>query len=153
MATEALSFTTHKFYELEVDALYTMLQLRTEVFAVEQQCIFNDLDGKDRSALHVLGRDAAGHIVATARILPPQDGHPAHIGRVTTALSHRGGGHGKALMLHALQATRTAYPGAVEINAQSRLERFYAGFGFVVTGAQFLEDGILHTPMLLAAAA
>ena len=145
-----ISFTCVPFDGLTSQQLYDMLQLRSEVFVVEQDCAYLDLDGQDQHALHVLGlRDDA--IVATARILPPGERHPhVSIGRVVTASTVRGEGAGRALMEAALRATMAHFGEGtrVALSAQSYLLPFYTSLGFKVTSDEYLEDDIPHTDML-----
>lgn len=133
-----------RFDELDSRTLYAILRLRAAVFVVEQECAFNDLDGRDDEpgTRHVwIERD--DDVVAYLRVLEELGGG-ARIGRVVTALHARGQRLGHALMEAALAplAGRT-----VVLDAQSRLVPWYQRLGFVVSGADFVEDGILHTPM------
>lgn len=142
-----------RFESLTVMELYGLLQLRAQVFVVEQQCIYQDVDGHDPLALHLLGL-RSGRLVACARILPPGVTFAeVSIGRVVTAPAVRGDGLGRALMLQALDACAEAFPGQpVRIGAQSHLQRFYAGLGFVTASSPYDEDGIEHVEMLLSPA-
>ena len=132
--------------ELPASALYGILRLRAEVFVVEQDCAYLDPDGRDLepSTRHLWIEDG-GTVVAALRVLQEEDG-AASIGRVVTAPSHRSRGLAAQLLRTAL-ATTTARP--VRINAQSHLARWYGGFGFEVSGEEFVEDGIPHVPMAL----
>jgi ElaA protein len=130
--------------ELDPATLYRILQLRTNVFVVEQDCAYPELDGRDLepSARHLwIERDAT--VLATLRLLRDPDGR-ARIGRVATAMSARGAGHAAELMTRALELA-----GDVEVvlEAQSYLEGWYARFGFLRAGAEYVEDGIPHVPM------
>ncbi len=140
------------FAELSIDELYESLALRQRVFVVEQSCPFFDCDGKDRAALHLLGRDDGGSLLAYARLLPPGVGYgEAAISRVVTAPEVRRSGFGRALMREAIARTRSAFgPGPIRIGAQRYLERFYGDLGFHVAGEPYVEDGIPHVEMLLA---
>ncbi len=140
---------------LDRDTLYAVVMLRERVFVVEQACAFQDADGADRDALHLLGRSADGKLVAYARMFPPgMLKELASIGRVVVAPESRSGGLGRVLMIEAIAATRAAFgPGAIWIGAQERLERFYTSLGFVKSGSAYDEDGIMHMPMILAPAA
>jgi ElaA protein len=135
------TFTAKAFDELSVHELYDLLQLRIQVFAVEQNCVYQDLDGIDLRAQHLMGR-AGGEIVACARWFE----HPRGLalGRIVTKLSHRRTGLGRALMRAALEriGERT-----IVMHAQSYLEAFYRSFGFEVEGEPFSEDGIPHLLM------
>jgi ElaA protein len=145
----SLSVGWQTFSELSTSDLYAALSLRQAVFVVEQDCAFLDADGFDAVAVHGLGRDGAGHLVAVARILPPGTKHPLpSIGRVAVATHVRGSGHGRSMMAEALSEVQRRYPGSpVQIDAQAHLERFYASFGFMRTGKPFDEDGIPHVSM------
>lgn len=127
--------------------LYGILRLRSEVFVVEQTCVYLDPDGRDLEpgARQVWVEDDDGSIVGCARVLPEIEG--SSIGRVVTDPAQRRAGLGATLMEHALGLA--ARP--TRINAQSHLAAWYAGFGFVVDGFEFIEDGIPHTPMVRAA--
>lgn len=146
-----LSWHTRLFDALGSAELYELLQLRSEVFVVEQTCAFQDLDGADAQALHLLGRaTAGGALVAYARCFGPGVKFAqASIGRVATRHSARGGGLGHVLIRQAKTALCAQWgPQPIRIGAQARLERFYAVHGFVVASAPYLEDGIDHIEML-----
>ena len=145
-----LAWSSVAWSALDRDTLYAMIMLRERVFVVEQACAFQDADGVDPGALHLLGRDDA-KLVAYARIFGPGAlKELAVIGRVVVAPEARSGGLGRTLMREAIAATHTAFgPGAIWIGAQQRLERFYGALGFVVSGPSYDEDGILHVPMIL----
>lgn len=137
------------FDHLDSHSLYRLLRLRTQVFVVEQNCPYQDIDGKDFEAWHVLGF-LGGELVAVARILPPSqiDG-AVSIGRVVTHPENRGHGLGAALMLRAVAESEKRFPDAtLRLDAQAHLESFYGRFGFVACGDIFLEDGIEHLAML-----
>ncbi|MFG6468905.1 GNAT family N-acetyltransferase [Roseateles sp. BYS87W] len=139
------------FADLGVEALYDLLALRSEVFVVEQQCIFQDIDGLDRHTWHLLGRQSDGTLGAYARLIPPGlKGADALIGRVVTAPSARGNGSGRALMTEALAACERLWPGhPLTLHAQAHLQGFYASFGFTPVGDTYMEDGIAHIEMRL----
>jgi ElaA protein len=129
--------------EIDPRTLYRILALRSEVFVVEQDCVYLDLDGRDLEpdARQVwIERD--GTVIATLRLLRDRD--CARIGRVVTAPSERGGGIAANLMTRALEL---AGPVDVVLDAQAHLADWYARFGFVRDGAEFVEDGIRHVPM------
>jgi ElaA protein len=135
--------------DLTAAQLYGLLRLRAEVFVVEQACVYLDPDGRDLepATRHLWVEDGDGDVVACLRVLDePADGS-ASIGRVVTAPSARSRGLAAALVQRAL-APPTPRP--VRINAQSHLVDWYARFGFVVDGDEFVEDGIAHTPMVVA---
>lgn len=134
---------TASFAELDPLTAYRLWALRSEVFVVEQDCPYLDLDGRDLepSARHLWVEDD-GAPVATLRLL--DDGDVLRIGRVATAGAARGRGHAARLVRAALAL---AGERAVVLDAQSHLVDWYAGFGFAPSGRGFLEDGIPHTPM------
>lgn len=149
MAT--LRFTRCSFNELTTAELYTILQLRAEVFVVEQQCPYQDLDNKDLQAYHLCGwMDET--LVAYARLLPAGVSYPdaSSIGRVVSKPSFRTRGLGKQLMEEAIRQTEALFPGfPITISAQHYLLRFYESFGFKARGDVYLEDDIPHQEMIL----
>ncbi len=139
-----------RFHALAVDDLYDALALRSQVFVVEQNCVFLDADGADSSSGHLLGRDAAGVLQAYLRVVDPgvKYAEPS-LGRVITAAQTRGTGLGRELVAQGVSRCTAAWPGqAIRIGAQSRLEAFYGAFGFVREGADYIEDGIPHCEMV-----
>jgi ElaA protein len=144
------------FGELSASELYGLLQLRAEVFVVEQSCAFQDLDGRDEQALHLLGEapDEQGHtrLLAYARLLPAGTTfNEASIGRVVTAASTRGSGLGHTLMQQAIQTLHQTWgPQAIRIGAQAHLQAFYGRHRFEPDGDIYVEDGIDHIEMLLS---
>jgi ElaA protein len=139
-----------RFGQLGVDDLYDALALRERVFVVEQNCPYQDADGLDRHAWHLLGRDAAGTLQAVLRVVDP--GHKytePSIGRVVTAPEARGTGLGRVLMVEGVQRCTAAWPGqGIRISAQAHLQRFYGSLGFEATGEPYLEDDIPHVEMV-----
>ncbi len=133
---------TAAFAELDREALYELLQLRSEVFVVEQDCAFLDLDGRDTepNAIH-LWLDRDGRMVGYARILLGPD--DTELGRIVTPLDQRGTGLGARLMREAM----ARIDGPIRLKAQARLAEWYERFGFEVVDQPFLEDGIPHVPM------
>ncbi len=138
------------FDELDATLLYAILRLRSDIFVVEQQCPYPELDGRDiePATRHLwLGpTDDPSDVRSYLRILGESDGS-ARIGRVCTAPSARGTGLGRRLMATALSRVDRR---PVVLDAQSYLVGFYASFGFEVSGAEYVEDGIAHTPMRLS---
>ena len=130
--------------------LHDLLALRSAVFVVEQACAFQDIDGLDPQAVHVLGHDEQGQLQASARCFPPGVAYAeASIGRVVTAPTARGTGLGHVLMRQALACVQAQWgQQAVRIGAQAHLQAFYASHGFVSEGEPYLEDGIWHVHML-----
>ena len=133
-------------------ALHRILRVRQEVFAIEQNCIYLDADAADESSWHLAAWGPALTLMAYARIVDPGVKYTeASIGRVITPSAARGRGLGRELVGRAVAQANAAYPGSgIRISAQSRLEAFYASFGFVVASEPYLEDGIWHTEMLRA---
>lgn len=141
------------FDELTTRELYDMLQLRSEVFVVEQACLFQDMDGADQEAMHLLGT-VDGQLAAYARCFAAGVKFPeASIGRVITRDTLRGGGAGHVLMREAVTSVLAHWgPQAIRIGAQARLEKFYMQHGFLDAGVPYMEDGIAHIEMVRAAA-
>ena len=133
-----------RFDELSTATLYGLLQLRSEVFVVEQACAYGDLDGRDRepTTRHLWIEDD-GAVVAYLRLL--DDAGVLRIGRVATAATHRNQGLAARLVTAALASTG----GPVVLHAQSYLTAWYETFGFRITGPEFDDDGIPHVPMRL----
>ena len=133
-----------RFADLDAATLYGILQLRCDVFVIEQQCLYRDLDGRDTEidAWHYWIADA-GEIVATLRLLGEGDG--SRIGRVATRPHVRGKGMAARLMRAALEDARRP----VRLDAQAGMQGWYEQFGFVLSGREFDDAGIAHVPMLL----
>ncbi len=145
-----MKFTLQNFEELNKIQLYELMRLRSEVFVVEQNCPYQDLDNLDQKSLHVCG-SINNELLAYARILPPKLYYPeAAIGRVVTAKKIRMEGAGKEIMKHTIEKTFALFPKAnIRIMAQCYLKKFYTDFGFTAEGAEFLEDDIPHVEMVL----
>ncbi len=137
-----------RFVELDALTLYLLLRLRVDVFVVEQQCPYVELDGRDvePDTLHAWLPDDSGEPLAYLRVLRDGPG-PRRIGRVATAQRARGRGLGRTLVRRALDEC-AAEP--VVLDAQAHLLRWYERLGFVRDGDDFIEDGIPHVPMRLA---
>ncbi|HWF58617.1 MAG TPA: GNAT family N-acetyltransferase [Candidatus Dormibacteraeota bacterium] len=130
---------------LDARTFHDMVRLRLDTFIVEQHCAYPELDGRDiLPTTQHLWVERDGDVASYLRMYPGDEG-ATWIGRVVTAPTHRGRGLGSVLMRHALGRA----PRPVRISAQSRLEPWYAGFGFQRCGPDFLEDGMPHTPMRL----
>jgi ElaA protein len=140
------------FSELSAAELYAALRLRAEVFVVEQNCVFQDLDGQDPGCEHLLDYEGEA-LVGYLRLMPPGLKYDLpSIGRVVTAKSARGTGRGKLLFAEGVRRLREKYPGReARISAQAYLRSFYEAFGFAIDGAEYLDDGIPHVDMLLPA--
>jgi ElaA protein len=137
------------FQELTTDELYNLLQLRSEVFVIEQDCVYQDLDGKDKEALHIIGvKDE--NIVAYTRTFKPGDYFDyASIGRVVVKENERQFKYGYDIMEASINAIKTQYnETTIKISAQTYLKRFYNNLEFKVIGEEYLEDGIPHINMI-----
>jgi ElaA protein len=141
-----------RFSELSPEDLYAVVRLREEVFVVEQQCAYQDADGRDPQAWHLLGwSDGVNRtLIAYARIFEPGVRYTEpSIGRVVTAPEVRGTRVGKALMAESMRRLERLAPGqTIKIAAQRRLEKFYTELGFRTVSAPYEEDGIIHVDML-----
>lgn len=149
-ATEpGVTLRRSRFADLTPGLLYDLLRLRVDVFVVEQECPYPELDGRDTEpTTQHLWVDVDGDVAATIRVLQGTAEDPGcyAIGRVCTATGHRGAGHAAALMVEAL---RVLGDGArVRLGAQAHLQAWYERFGFVRSGPDYDEDGILHLPMV-----
>lgn len=142
-----MEFAVKTFEELTMEELYEILQLRVSVFVVEQQCPYQELDGKDQEALHVFCRDSKG-IQAYLRILKPGVSFAeASLGRVFTR--QRGTGLGARLLQEGIRVARERlHAHALRIEAQTYARGFYEKAGFRQVSEEFLEDGIPHIQML-----
>lgn len=149
MSTAALDWKLSALDALTVPEVYAMLQLRSEVFVIEQNCIFADMDGLDDRALHLLGTQG-GQLVAYARLFPAGVAFAeASIGRVVTRMSARGGGLGHVLIKQAITAVHSQWGlQPIRIGAQARLKAYYSQHGFVDVGVPYIEDGIDHIEMV-----
>jgi ElaA protein len=137
------------FEDLDPRTAYALWRLRAEVFVVEQQCVYQDLDGRDLEpgTRHVWAALRQGDPVGYLRVL--DDGEHVRIGRVLVAASHRGRGLADRLMSSAIELVGSR---ASALDAQSHLADWYTRFGYARDGDDFLEDGIPHTPMRRSAA-
>ncbi|WP_033370736.1 GNAT family N-acetyltransferase [Hymenobacter norwichensis] len=144
-----LTWITKPFEALTLTELYALLQLRAEVFVVEQSCAFQDLDGQDQAATHLLGYTEAGELAAYTRLFEAGISYPeASIGRVVTSPKFRRYGLGRALMEQSIKAIETLFgPQPIQIGAQHYLKEFYESFGFRQHDEGYLEDGIPHIHM------
>ena len=141
-----MEFTTKHFTQLSTDELYELLKLRSAVFVVEQTCIYQDIDGKDKDAFHVFAKDENGAIKACLRFFE-KDADTAYMGRVITV--DRGTGMGAKLLKAGIEAVKAnTDKKQIYLEAQSYAVGFYEKAGFVVIGEEFDEDGIPHKPMM-----
>jgi ElaA protein len=136
------------FEALSTTELHFVLQLRAEVFIVEQNCVYQDIDGKDSKALHLLGK-FDGKIVAYARLFKSGDYFEnASIGRVVIAADYRDKKWGHEMMQQAIKGIETHFnENKITISAQLYLQKFYESHGFVQTSEMYLEDDIPHIQM------
>jgi ElaA protein len=141
-------FKIKRFNELSAFELYQILQLRLEVFVVEQNCVYQDVDGKDAKAIHVFTQEDA-EVAAYCRLFAPGDYFEnASIGRVVIGQKYRDRKWGHAMMKTAIDAVSAIWQtSAITISAQLYLKKFYESHGFVQDGGQYLEDGIPHIRM------
>ena len=147
-----LSYIIKPYTDLSKDELYKILKLRQEVFVVEQNCPYLDVDGMDQRAIHVLGIDKENNIGAYARIIHNVENRSEEIkiGRVLTSESFRGKGIGRSLMKETIQYSKQRWPAKnIVLSAQSYLLNFYQSLGFKKVGSEYLEDGIPHRAMIL----
>ncbi len=142
-------FVAKTFKQLTTTELYEILQLRSQIFVVEQTCIYQDLDGKDLKAIHILGRKK-GALVAYSRLFKADDYlEHASIGRVAVKEGERQHGYGLSLMKASIQEIEDRFhENTIVISAQTYLKKFYNALGFKEVGEGYLEDGIPHIKML-----
>ncbi len=148
LVAQRLDWTLAAWDDLSTRQLHDLLQLRSEVFVVEQNCVFQDIDGADPQALHLLGSHG-GQLLAYARCFPPGVKFvEASIGRVVTRPAARGGGLGHVLIDQAVAAVTQQWGAQpIRIGAQARLVGYYSQHGFVDDGKPYVEDGIDHLEM------
>ena len=146
---EEIKWELKKFKELAVEELYDILRLRSEVFVVEQNCVFLDMDNRDHESYHLQGR-AEGNLIVYVRILPPGLAYDEpSIGRVVSSPSYRGKGAGIELMKTAIKETRRLFGNlSIMIGAQLYLKQFYENLGFNKCSEIYLEDDIDHIKMI-----
>lgn len=143
----SITFHKKRFHELTVNELYELLRVRSEVFVVEQNCVYQDLDGDDQQSMH-LWMENDGHLVAMCRICPAGvHMQNVSIGRMIT--TQRGKGYGKQLMRYAIDTAHTELNAPfIEIEAQEYAKKFYEGVGFEQASESFSLDGIPHIKMI-----
>lgn len=145
-----ISWTIKSFEQLSSNELYKILQLRINVFMLEQNCLYPECDDKDIHANHIFALDH-DKVIAYARILPPNISYSdASIGRVIVSDQYRGQKLGYQLMHKAIEKLNTDFPSSnIRISAQAHLKSFYENVGFVKVSDPYLEDGIPHIEMVL----
>ncbi len=145
-------FQFKTFDQLELKEMYRLLQLRQEVFIVEQDCPYLDADGVDLVSYHVIGRNENNEIIAHTRLVPVGTSYSkyASIGRVVTSINARNQGAGRQLMEYSIKTCHQLFPQKpIKISAQTYLLTFYESLGFEAIGEGYLEDGIPHKAMIL----
>lgn len=145
-----LNWVFKKFDELTTAELYAVMQLRNEVFVVEQNCVYQDADDKDQPSVHLCGWNGA-KLVAYTRIIPQEISYTeASIGRVVTSPAYRNTGAGRQLMKESIRRCCSEFNcTAIKIGAQVYLTAFYQSLGFIQCSSEYLEDGIPHIEMIL----
>lgn len=148
-AMKKITWHCKHFKDLSNEELYKIFHLRLSVFVVEQNCPYQDADGKDLKCFHLWG-DQKGKMIAYARIVPANVSYKEpSIGRVVTSTKERKTGAGKILMGKSMEFIRKEFGNVpVRIGAQAYLQKFYESFGFVREGDEYDEDGIPHIIML-----
>jgi len=143
-----LKWKIKRFEALSVTELYKLMQLRSEVFVVEQNCVYQDIDGKDVKAVHLIGEDQ-GETVAYCRLFKPKDYFSeASIGRVVVKATYRDKKIGHSLMKEAITIVNSEFNQTkITISAQLYLKKFYESHGFIQTSEMYLEDDIPHIEM------
>ena len=138
-----------KFSELSIEELYQILRLRSEVFVVEQNCVYQDLDNKDQISVHIFIKEK-NEIVAYTRIFKSGDYYKnPSIGRVVVSKKKRGKELGKKIMIFSIDYIKENLKSdKIELSAQKYLDKFYKDLGFYKIGEDYLEDGIPHQRML-----
>lgn len=154
-STERIRWRCCRFEELGVQELERIYRARQQVFNIEQDCVYLDVDGVDPQCLHLAAwSEAHDPPLAYARIVAPgvKYAEPS-IGRVITTMPARGTGLGRELVRRAVEQAVAHHPGqGIRISAQAHLARFYGAFGFATVGDEYMEDGIPHIEMLRPAA-
>jgi ElaA protein len=150
MSENRYQWACKTFQELSVEELYSVLRLRSDVFVVEQNCIFLDQDNKDQYCYHIMGWEGK-NLVASTRLVPKGVSYPDYhsIGRVVNNRDFRGLGLGKELMEYSIEKCIEHFGnGQIKIGAQLYLKRFYESLGFVQSSDVYDEDGIDHIEMI-----
>jgi len=145
-----IKFHVRKYQDLSLDEEHDIFALRSEIFVVEQNCVYQDIDGKDKNAVHIIGKNE-NEIVAYARIFVRGESYSdfTSIGRVLVKKKSRGKSLGHQLMDFCIKFLETNHPKcSIKISAQTHLEKFYYKHGFKKQGDSYLEDGIPHIEML-----
>lgn len=144
-----LNWQFKHYNDLLLNEFHDILALRIQVFVVEQNCPYQELDGKDKKSYHLICRNGKGDVVGTMRILPPGVGfEEVGLGRIVLAESERGVQQGHEMMKEAMTFSMEEFGDvAIKLSGQKHLEGFYNKHGFESTGKEYLEDGIPHVEM------
>lgn len=149
MGELTLTWEIKPFDKLSLEELYRILQLRQEVFILEQACVYNDLDHKDQKSNHLMAWSGDA-LAAYTRLIPEGVSYPdaLSIGRVVVAVEFRGKGVGEALMIRSIEAVKSLFGSRpIKISAQQHLKAFYRRLGFQQTSQPYLDAGIMHIEM------
>lgn len=148
-----ITYSLHTFAELTSLDLFEILKLRQDIFIVEQDCAYPDIDEDDLTSHHVVGKNKVNQVVSYARILSPHESNGptseyVSIGRIVVHADVRGKGVGGNLVTQSITYTKNLYPSSrIKISAQRHLQPFYRQVGFKTVGQSYFEDGIPHVRM------
>lgn len=147
---DTVAWDWYRWQDLDRGRLYELLRARQDVFVVEQNCPYPDIDGKDAVAWHLIGRDGpSAPLLASARVFAPGDYYEeAAIGRILTTAAGRGRGLGLAIMAECHRFVAEQFGSGIRLNGQAYLKDFYEGLGYAVVTGPYDEDGIPHYEML-----
>jgi len=145
-----MKIAVKRFKELSVEEMYQILRIRSEVFVIEQRCIYQDIDGKDKKAIHVMGTNN-NKIIAYTRILEGGEDYDfPSISRVVVKKENRGKDRGRKIMKESIKyIVEELKEKTIVLAAQKYLEKFYRELGFIAEGEEYLEDEIPHQKMIL----
>tara|TARA_Y100000741_G_C18227661_1_gene548495 strand:- start:753 stop:1199 length:447 start_codon:yes stop_codon:yes gene_type:complete len=145
-----MKWNIKKFNQLDINILYSILKLRSEVFVLEQKCPYLDIDEKDKKALHIFSLDNKDNCIAYGRIFKPNDYYKKYtaISRIVVRKKDRKNKIGYEIVKKLIKICREKYPEkTIKISAQKHLQKFYEKSGFMFKGENYLEDGIPHCAM------
>lgn len=148
-ATDTWRLRWFDWSTLDLDTLHQLLQLRSRVFVVEQDCVFLDIDGRDPACEQLCAFAPDDELIGTLRLVPPDATQPLPaLGRVVVAAAWRGRGLARALMQAGIRHCQARYPGSpIHLSAQEHLQAFYGSLGFERCSERYLDDGIWHVDM------
>jgi len=139
---------TLTFPELDPEQLYAILRLRQEVFVVEQECIYLDIDNRDQQAVHILCMEKERLLAYLRCFAPEEAGADSVLGRLVVDPAHRGRKLGREMVRRGIEHNTRRWPGCdIRISAQAHLQALYSSLGFIAEGEEYLEDGIPHVRM------